>query len=1074
MYLENALSRYFHPLTRDRGQELYHKRRVRILRGDRYFVEAEVQGSQVYEVEIQRDGDLLYPYCECPAFEDFGLCKHLWATLLEADRRDFLAGIFGSAKPKFAEREAATTGWDAADAEQAKSAAWRELFRPPPVSPSYYRAEIWPAEREIHYAISLDISRTNGHLMLDVLQRDRKKNGDWAKAKPLRMTRGTIPTLHSADDREVLSLLAGVPSINSYVYYSPGQALAPGYSLRDGLAAILLPRMCATGRCWVRPHGGVDIVEAAPLEWDAGPPWNFRLAVSSSTTDYLVTALLERGDERMDIKEPAVIFEDGLLIAGNKAAPCDFAGQFRWLKLLRQRESVAVPKKDGFAFAQEILAIRGGPGIDWPEELRFEREEIAPEPVLKVSRPRQRRDEVMLAQVRYRYGNVEYDAENPAGGYFDPDGKRYLQRAFDREEERLRQLREAGVKRSPDYMADSDSPWEFPLARLPHVLHRLSESGWHVNIDGQALRRSVGYETELASEIDWFELRGSVDYGGGVKASLPALLKALQRGTNLVKLDDGSFGFVPQDFIDRYGSLLQLGQAQGENLRYTRGQAGLLDAFLAQRPEVRTDELFAEARRQLREFSSIAPAPQPEGFQGRLREYQREGVGWMQFLQKLRFGGCLADDMGVGKTPQVLALLETRRAAGSPPSLAVVPRTLIYNWRQEAERFTPQLKVLDYSGTNRVRDTATFEGYNLILTTYGTLLRDIAFLKDYRFDYAILDEAQAIKNAGSESAKATRLLTADHRLVMTGTPIENHLGDLWSLFEFLNPGMMGASSVLQSANSSWRNPSQETRAVLSQALRPFILRRTKQQVVSELPEKTEQTLYCELDTEQRKLYNELRDHYRNSLLNRIAAEGMAKSRIFILEALLRLRQAACHPGLIDSKRITQSSAKLEALLPQLTEVMEEGHKALVFSQFTSLLAIVQRQLTESGIDYEYLDGKTRDRQSRVERFQNDPDCRLFLVSLKAGGVGLNLTAAEYVFLLDPWWNPAVESQAIDRAHRIGQTQRVFAYRLIARDTVEEKVLQLQNTKRELAAAIIGEDKRLIAKLQREDLELLLS
>jgi len=1073
MYLEHALSRYFHPLTRDRGQEIYHKRRVRILRGDRYLVEAEVQGSQLYEVEIQRDGELLYPYCECPAFEDFGLCKHLWATLLEADRRDFLTGIFGAGKPKLAERELAA-GIDLGDSEHAKSAAWREFFRPQPAPPSYYRPEHWPAGREIHYAINIEASRANGYLMLDVLQRDRKKNGEWAKAKPLRMTRGTLVTLESPEDREVLSLLAGVPSVNSYVYYSPGQALAAGYSLRDGLGAILLPRICATGRCWLRPHASVDIAEAEPLDWDAGLPWHFRLAVSSAADDFLVGGVLERGDERMDLKTPVVIFENGLLIAHNKTARCEFAGYFRWLKLLRQREHIAVPKKDGTAFAQEILTIRDCPVVHWPEELRFEREALEPEPVLKVSRASRRRDDVMAAQARFRYGTVEYDAEDATGGYFHVETKKYLQRNFAQEEDRLQQLRAVGVKRSAEYVAARGSPWEFPSTKLAHVLQRLSESGWHVNIDGQALRRSVGYETELASEIDWFELRGFVDYGDGVKASLPALLKALQRGTNLVKLDDGSFGFVPQDFLDRYGSLLQLGQSQGETLRYTRGQAGLLDAFLAQRPEVRTDELFAQARRQLRDFSSVTPAPQPEGFQGRLREYQCEGVGWMQFLQKLRFGGCLADDMGVGKTPQVLALLETRRTAGAAPSLAVVPRTLIYNWRQEAERFTPQLKVLDYSGTNRVRDTATFAGYNLVLTTYGTLLRDIAFLKDHHFDYAILDEAQAIKNAGSESAKATRLLTAHHRLVMTGTPIENHLGDLWSLFEFLNPGMMGASSVLQSANSSWRNPSLETRAVLSQALRPFILRRTKQQVVGELPEKTEQTLYCELDTEQRKLYNELRDHYRNNLLNRIATEGMAKSRIFILEALLRLRQAACHPGLIDSKRADQSSAKLEALLPQLAEVMAEGHKALVFSQFTSLLAIVQRHLTADGINYEYLDGKTKDRQGRVERFQNDPGCRLFLVSLKAGGVGLNLTAAEYVFLLDPWWNPAVESQAIDRAHRIGQTQRVFAYRLIARDTVEEKVLQLQNSKRELAAAIIGEDKRLIAKLQREDLELLLS
>jgi SNF2 family DNA or RNA helicase len=433
--------------------------------------------------------------------------------------------------------------------------------------------------------------------------------------------------------------------------------------------------------------------------------------------------------------------------------------------------------------------------------------------------------------------------------------------------------------------------------------------------------------------------------------------------------------------------------------------------------------------------------------------------------------------MGVGKTAQVLALLETRReqrATGESvrPSLVVVPRSLVFNWKEEAARFTPQLKILDHTGLGRSDEG--FGECDVILTTYGTLRRDAAMMKDVEFDYIVLDEAQSIKNATTENAKAVRLLRGAHRLALSGTPVENHLGELWSLFEFLNPGMLGAASVFKLAGNAARNPDDETRRLLAHALRPFILRRTKEQVARELPEKTEQTIYCEMEPEQRKLYNELRQHYRNALLKRIETDGLAKSKMMVLEALLRLRQAACHPGLIDGKRAEEPSAKLDTLLEQLREVMDEGHKALVFSQFTSLLSIVRERLDQDGVNYEYLDGSTRDRQSPVERFQNDPDCRLFLVSLKAGGLGLNLTAAEYVFLLDPWWNPAVEAQAIDRAHRIGQTRQVFAYRLIARDTVEEKVLELQKTKRDLAAAIIGADNSLIRNLKREDLELLLS
>jgi SNF2 family DNA or RNA helicase len=297
---------------------------------------------------------------------------------------------------------------------------------------------------------------------------------------------------------------------------------------------------------------------------------------------------------------------------------------------------------------------------------------------------------------------------------------------------------------------------------------------------------------------------------------------------------------------------------------------------------------------------------------------------------------------------------------------------------------------------------------------------------------------------------------------------------LWSLFEFLNPGMLGSASVLKLGKNSAGKLDDETRSLLAHALRPFILRRTKSQVAKDLPEKFEQTLFCELEAPQRALYDELRDHYRSTLLRRIENDGIAKSKIHVLEALLRLRQAAIHPGLVDGSRSDEPSAKMDMLLPQLSEVLDEGHKALVFSQFTSMLGILRRRLEQEKIPYEYLDGQTQDRSTPVERFQNNPDSRLFLISLKAGGLGLNLTAAEYVFLLDPWWNPAVEAQAIDRTHRIGQTKAVFAYRLIAKDTVEEKVLQLQENKREIADAIINQDNSLIRNLQQEDLEILLS
>jgi SNF2 family DNA or RNA helicase len=394
----------------------------------------------------------------------------------------------------------------------------------------------------------------------------------------------------------------------------------------------------------------------------------------------------------------------------------------------------------------------------------------------------------------------------------------------------------------------------------------------------------------------------------------------------------------------------------------------------------------------------------------------------------------------------------------------------VFNWIEEARKFAPSLRVLNYTGNARIDEAGSLTDHDIVLTTYGTLRRDIINHREIEFDYVVLDEAQSIKNAASQAAKACRLLRARHRLALTGTPVENHIGELWSIFEFLNPGQLGSATRLKRFLAGGRTSSE----VVARAVRPYLLRRTKTQVLSDLPEKTEQTLFCELGEEQRKAYDELREHYRLELSGRIGRMGIGRSRIAVLEALLRLRQTACHPGLVDPARLDEPAAKLDTLLEQLSEVIDEGHKVLVFSQFTSFLSIERRRLDDRGIVYEYLDGKTTDRQARVQRFQEDADCRLFLVSLKAGGQGLNLTAADYIYILDPWWNPAVEAQAVDRAHRIGQTRRVFAYRLIARDTVEEKIVALQDRKRELAESIVRADESMVSSLTAEDVEMLLS
>jgi SNF2 family DNA or RNA helicase len=522
-----------------------------------------------------------------------------------------------------------------------------------------------------------------------------------------------------------------------------------------------------------------------------------------------------------------------------------------------------------------------------------------------------------------------------------------------------------------------------------------------------------------------------------------------------------------------------MGEMRGGKLRFRANQAWFVDLLLDEFVDEESRRVWNAQREQLAEFRRVEPAQEPRGFRGELRPYQREGLGWLEFLERQRLGGCLADDMGLGKTVQVLAWLQARRVRGSrgKPTLIVAPKSLTHNWISEAKRFAPQLATFEYAGTDRDRSRHALERAELIVTTYGTVRSDVDLLREIEFAVVVLDESQAIKNESSRTARAVRLLRAEHRLALSGTPIENHIGELWSLFEFLNPGMLGRSSAFRElALAPEGGAVGDTRAAIATAVRPFLLRRTKEQVLRDLPERVEQLVECDMEPGQRREYDELRDHFRRTLLEKKTDAELARDKLGILEMLLRLRQAACHPGLLDRARTGESSAKLDVLFPMLEEVLDAGHKALVFSQFTSFLAIVRARLDAQAASYAYLDGQTPsdERAASVSRFQEDPACRLFLLSLKAGGTGLNLTAGDYVFLLDPWWNPAVEAQAIGRSHRIGQERHVFAYRLVCAGTIEQRVLELQERKRELATAILDGDGSLVRDLTRADLERLLS
>jgi len=1102
MLVAPSLARYFATAIRERGYQYFWQKRVRIEEGSASELRANVRGSEEYSVLLQWTGEMLAVFCDCAFFiENDQPCKHLWAALLAADAKQYLSSVAKVKSPLLDTNAILEQSLDQslkqsidqnplaiydrlldlpkpkpAPPRPPQPAAWKKqlsgiLQAPEPVAQSTHGS--WPAGAELIYLVDIAASRTAKALVLSVETREVKKNGGWKVSRPLNMRRGNLPSLPSAVDREILSLLMGGNRQYSYAYSSTYESVPTSYQLPPLLAGTIAAKIFSSGRCFYSHTKGDP--NPIPLRWDEGAPWQFVLKMEEmGRQGWQLQGRFRRGQESMELGAPLLTLPGGFLFTSETVAPLAEDEAYVWIANLKGDKPILIPSRDKGEFLTHLLSTPAVPAMELPASLHYEEVTIVPRPCLKIYRPTVRYGpDKMRALLTFDYDGRTVAENAPSRGFFDAEAARFLRRDLNTEKAATVLLAAVGMRPMAATWQD-EAGWELAPAKLPRMVRTLMDEGWHIVAEGKTFRRAGATRAEITSGVDWFELHGVVEYGE-TTAQLPQLLQALKRGETMVTLDDGSYGLLPEEWLKRFGVVAAMGDAAADHIRFVSGQAGLLDALLAAQPAVSCDETFACVRKELKDFQQITLAEQPSGFVGQLREYQREGLGWMHFLRRFRFGGCLADDMGVGKTAQVLALLETRRelrATGEVerPSLVVVPKSLIFNWSQEAARFTPQLRVLDHTGIDRNKNR--FADVDLILTTYGTLRRDAEHFKDLVFDYVILDEAQAIKNANTESHKAVRLLLGNHYLALSGTPVENHLGELWSLFEFLNPGLLGASSAFHLPGGELRNPTPETRQLLAHALRPFILRRTKEQVAKELPVKIEQTIYCDLEPRQRKMYNDLRQHYRDQLLNKIGSDGIAKFKIQVLEALLRLRQAACHPGLIDAKLKKDSSAKLDVLLDQLQEVIAEGHKALVFSQFTNLLAIVRDRL--KGTNHEYLDGKTTDRQAHVERFQNDPECRLFLISLKAGGLGLNLTAADYVFILDPWWNPAVEAQAVDRAHRIGQERQVFAYRLIARDTVEEKVLQLQETKRNLADAILGASNSLIRDLQREDIEMLFS
>ena len=661
---------------------------------------------------------------------------------------------------------------------------------------------------------------------------------------------------------------------------------------------------------------------------------------------------------------------------------------------------------------------------------------------------------------------------------------------LDRDDERELQFITTIAKMHPYFMEQLE---EFPEQKHADCfyLHRkhFLEADWF--LDAFEAWRSKGiailgfnelkgnklspYKAEISinviSGIDWFETAIKVRFNKET-VSLKHLHKSIRNKSKFVQLDDGTMGLLPDEWLQKFEGYFAAAEIVEDRLRTPNiNYVSVEELYEDDLLDRETRERLTLYRAKLSSFEAINDIPVPKELNATLRGYQKDGLNWLNFLDDFNFGACLADDMGLGKTIQVLAfILSQREKVPQNTNLVVVPASLVFNWQKEIKRFAPTLRLKTTYGSDRAKVMHDFDQYEVILTSYGTLLSDIRFLKDYRFNYIFLDESQTIKNPESQRYKAVRLLRSRNKVVLTGTPIENNTYDLYGQLSFACPGLLGSKEHFKRLYSVPIDQFKDSRRAmeLQKRINPFVLRRTKEQVAKELPDKTEMVIYCEMGEQQREIYDSCREEIRAYLMG-ISEDELTKSSMHVLQGITKLRQICNSPAILNKEQFYgDASAKMDVLLEQI-ESKSPNHKILVFSQFVTMLDLIKAELEQRNIGHAYLTGQTKDRSSVVNAFQENPELRIFLISLKAGGIGLNLTQADYVYLVDPWWNPAVENQAIDRAYRIGQEKKVMAIRLICPDTIEEKIMGMQDAKKDLANELIRTETSIFKTLSKKDL-----
>jgi non-specific serine/threonine protein kinase len=1080
------------PAIYERGAEYYRHDRVRLIQVGADLITARVRGQKEYDVTVHRNGNGFVTTCTCP-FQF--TCKHVIATLLKA--RDYYNANGGASSLDAAEKSKNKT---------ATASDWRQFIdtvQKPSASPLPRQSfSSYLSDRSVWgIYFTLQVGRNNWTIL--PYRARRRKDGTYGMAYPTFVREQPYYRLHmSQKEKLALLLLDSIEQPNPYPTYLNRGGYQVAYGQRYGMLFDLLRDSeifltedeqrqyplrirseIARFEIKMQENGGEVQLLPTLLIGDEQFPFDQNTQILTSDPIWL---LREREMVKLENAAVAGSIAEPLPSGQNSNGP--IAPPFIYfLQTLRQQQPVKIPQTElgdffaSLAPASPLFSFFSLPNRDnLPSLDHFEAKRLYLEENI----------EILKIRLKFLYGAQEVDCAPPTDALAGQSGRHELLvhsgeglnflrvvRDLESEHQAQAQLIAGGARQSStgEFIIRESAAVDWLLFELP----KLTAQGFQIFNEEKLKRHKVRraaptLKVSVHSEIDWFDLQLMVDFGG-ILLSLKELRKSLAHRTRYVKLRDGSTALLPEDWLAQFSYLFNLGEAGEERLKVSRHHLTLIDALFEKATEKETDEAFRENLQRLRDFRGIQEIAASENFRGELRPYQKQGLNWFYFLQEFRFGGCLADDMGLGKTIQALSLLQNEKARGiTTPSLIVCPTSVLFNWEKERQRFTPELSFLTHAGLER-RRLKQFEDCDVVLTSYGVLRRDIEFLQQAQFHYVILDESQKIKNPLSQTAKAARLLRANYRLVLTGTPVENNTQELWSQFAFLNPGLLGSLNYFKGAFAKPIEKEQNdgTAHLLRKIIFPFVLRRTKDDVAKELPAKVESLYYCAMSEEQQKVYNRWRDYYRAHVMQQIDVNGLQKSRMYVLEGLTKLRQICCHPHLTEEK-YHHDSGKFEALKEILENILAENHKVLIFSQFVRMLKIMCGYLDAQKIPYAYLDGHTHDREQAVQQFQDEAATKIFLISLRAGGFGLNLTAADYVMLYDPWWNPAVEMQAIDRTHRIGQDKQVFAYKLITRDSVEEKILHLQERKKALVADLITTDSGMFKRLTKEDIEVLFS